>query len=155
MATSDDGELTAHSSAAALTFPWIFLILGVRHPTRSCLCLPAIMGRMATECSTQTGLHLNTRECYRYSRTTDTLWTNRGGNLFSSWINRAPNFQRRRNLVRTRGLFPVFQIYLTRGPSMTTLCTSKRTTGGLFLRRQATCTSPKWSRPMWATTPAS
>lgn len=66
------------------------------------------MGRMTIEYSIQTRLHLNTRECYRYTRTTDTHWTNRGGNLFSSWINRAQNFQRRRNLVRIRGLFFCF-----------------------------------------------
>lgn len=49
----------------------------------------------------------------------------------------------------------VFQVYLTRGPSTITLCTSKRTAGGLCLKRRGTCTSPRWSRQTWATTPAS
>lgn len=150
----------AYSSAAALTFTWTFLILGVKQhsdiPTgsSSCLCLLAIMGRMTMGCVIQTGLHLNRGECYRSTRNTDTL-DKQGQDLILIMDRRAQNFQRRRSLVRTRGLFPVFQIYLTHGPSTITLCMSKRTTGGLFLKRQATCTSPKWSRPMWATTPAS
>lgn len=142
-----------------LTFTWTFLILGVKQhsdiPTASssCLCLLAIMGRMTMGCVIQTGLHLNRGECYRSTRTTDTL--DKQGRDLLIMDRRAQNFQRRRSQVRTRGLFPVFQIYLTLGPSTITLCTSRRTTGGLFLKRQATCTSPKWSRPMWATTPAS
>lgn len=100
--------------------------------------------------------HVNTRECYLSTRTTGTHCTNRGGILFSSWIKEGTELSEEEEPGKDmRSFFPVFQIYLTHGPSTITLCMSKRTTGGLFLKRQATCTSPKWSRLMWATIPAS
>lgn len=51
--------------------------------------------------------------------------------------------------------FSVFQICFMHGPSMITPYMFKRTTGGLYPKRQETCTLPKWNHQMWATTLAS
>ena len=86
---------------------------------------------------------------------TGTNWTKRGTVVFYLWRSRAQNFQIRMNTVRIILILFCFQIYLMHGYSMITPYMFKRTTDGLYHKRQGTCTLPKWSHRMLATTLAS